>query len=80
MPQDFKSSVTAMLLLLLSIPVAAQVSGPNNRAIRAISKTIRSFPMKGYSDQPYVAITSDGEWLRVITTDKGLEGEGGQRF
>jgi hypothetical protein len=32
----------------------------------------------GYSDQPYVAITKDGNWLCVLTTGGGLEGDSGQ--
>lgn len=32
----------------------------------------------GYCDQPYVAITKDGNWVCVVTTGKGNEGELGQ--
>jgi hypothetical protein len=35
-------------------------------------------PDEGYSDQPYVVLTNDGAWLCVMTTGKGIEGEGGQ--
>lgn len=35
-------------------------------------------PGEGYADQPYVVHTKDGNWLCVITTGKGVEGEGGQ--
>jgi len=35
-------------------------------------------PDEGYSDQPYVVKTADGAWLCVLTTGKGVEGEGGQ--
>src|SRR4051794_36620953 len=35
-------------------------------------------PSEGYADQPYIVKTSDGAWLCVITTGKGLEGQGGQ--
>ena len=32
----------------------------------------------GYCDQPYVEITKDGNWVCVVTTGKGTEGELGQ--
>lgn len=35
-------------------------------------------PDEAYADQPYVVKTNDGAWLMVMTTGKGLEGEGGQ--
>jgi hypothetical protein len=35
-------------------------------------------PDEGYADQPYVVQTRDGHWLCVLTTGKGVEGEGGQ--
>jgi hypothetical protein len=34
----------------------------------------------GYADQPYVAITNDGNWLCVVTAGKGVEGERGQHI
>ena len=35
-------------------------------------------PHEMYSDQPYVVITKDGNWLCVLTTGKGREGMPGQ--
>lgn len=43
-------------------------------------KTGHVIPDEGYSDQPYVVITNDGAWLCVMTTGKGIEGEGGQHI
>lgn len=43
-------------------------------------KTGQVIPDEGYSDQPYVVITNDGAWLCVMTTGKGIEGEGGQHI
>lgn len=34
----------------------------------------------GYCDQPYAAITKDSNWLCVVTTGKGTEGELGQHI
>jgi len=39
-----------------------------------------AIPREGYSDQPYVVITRDGNWLCVLTTGKGVEGESGQHI
>ncbi len=39
-----------------------------------------SIPKEGYCDQPYVVITDDGNWLCVLTTGKGEEGEGTQHI
>ena len=35
-------------------------------------------PKEGYCDQPYVVITDDGNWLCVLTTGAGVEGQAGQ--
>ncbi len=41
-------------------------------------ETGHQIPDEGYCDQPYVAITKDGNWLCVLTTGKGREGQRGQ--
>jgi hypothetical protein len=40
----------------------------------------RPIPDEGYCDQPYVVITDDGQWLCVLTTGKGVEGQAGQHI
>lgn len=37
-------------------------------------------PKEGYVDQPYVVVTRDGNWLCVLTTGSGVEGEPGQHI
>lgn len=37
-------------------------------------------PRENYSDQPYVVITKDGNWLCVLTTGPGTEGVPGQHI
>jgi hypothetical protein len=37
-------------------------------------------PREGYSDQPYVVVTRDGNWLCVLTTGRGAEGAPGQHI
>jgi hypothetical protein len=43
-------------------------------------KTGWTIPDEGYCDQPYVVITDDGQWLCVMTTGKGVEGQAGQHI
>lgn len=80
MPQDFKSSVTAILLLLLSIPTAAQMPSLNPVDDPRNIKNGSVIPDEGYSDHPYVVISNESAWLCVLTTGKGGEGEGGQHI
>ncbi len=40
----------------------------------------RQIPDEGYCDQPYVVITTDGDWLCVLTTGQRHEGSLGQHF
>lgn len=58
--------------LLAALACAAPLPDPRNIATGLI------IPDEGYSDQPYVVITRDGNWLCVMTTGKGVEGESGQ--
>lgn len=37
-------------------------------------------PDEGYCDQPYIVRTNDGNWLCVLTTGQGLEGQRGQHI
>lgn len=39
-----------------------------------------TIPREGYSDQPYIVITRDGNWLCLLTTGAGVEGEPGQHI
>jgi hypothetical protein len=40
----------------------------------------RQIPREGYSDQPYIVVTGNGDWLCVLTTGRGVEGEAGQHI
>lgn len=75
--------VCGALLLLLRVAIVgtghAQTQTP--AAAPADSRDIKTgaiIPDEGYSDQPYVVITDDGNWLCLMTTGQGVEGEGGQ--
>lgn len=59
-------------------PLAAAGAGPGSDP-----RNIRNgwpIPREGYSDQPYIVITRDGNWLCVLTTGSGVEGEPGQHI
>jgi len=45
--------------------------------LRNIRKGHR-IPGEGYCDQPYVVVTRDGNWLCLLTTGPGYEGQDGQ--
>ena len=52
------------------------------RAVRAADprniSNGRRIPALNYVDQPYAVVTSNGNWVCVMTTGKGLEGQAGQ--
>jgi hypothetical protein len=82
LPALFVASWTAALACL---PAAAPTRCAGAEAIVEVadSRNIRSggqIPDEGYCDQPYVVITDDGQWLCVMTTGKGIEGQAGQHI
>lgn len=58
---------------LAAAPAAGNEDGRNIRSGFPI-------PSEGYSDQPYVVITRDGNWLCTLTTGRGGEGDTGQHI
>src|ERR671925_157869 len=73
--------VLCQLMALLPIAaVAAQAPGPNQPGDSRNIKNGSVIPDEGYADQPYVVITNDGAWLCVLTTGRGVEGQGGQHI
>ena len=52
---------------------------PAGRDLRNI-RTGRRIPDEGYCDQPYTVVTPDGNWLCVMTTGSGIEGQHGQHI
>ncbi len=80
LPRVTVSLLSLMLLLWAnarSPVINTRAQAPPTSDWRNI-KTGFVIPDEGYSDQPYVVITNDGNWLCVMTTGKGVEGEGGQ--
>jgi hypothetical protein len=79
------ASVTAAEALPFRKAVAAEVQGATVAATaqRSDPRNITNgteIPRENYSDQPYVVITKDGNWLCVLTTGPGTEGVPGQHI
>jgi len=66
--------IGSLAVLPLTPAAAAENPGSDLRNI----KTGLPIPKEGYVDQPYVVVTNDGNWLCVLTTGSGVEGEPGQ--
>ncbi len=47
---------------------------------RCIDFALSEIPSEGYCDQPYAAVNQRGEWVVVMTTGRGVEGEPGQHI
>lgn len=47
---------------------------------RCIDGAISEIPSEGYCDQPYAVVNQRGEWVVVMTTGRGIEGEPGQHI
>ena len=45
---------------------------------RCIDVALSEIPSEGYCDQPYAVVNQRGEWVVVMTTGRGVEGEPGQ--
>src|SRR5262245_29575123 len=72
--------VSALALAYCSVTGSAVGQEPSN-GIASDPRNIKNgwvIPDEGYSDQPYIVTTNDGKWLCLMTTGKGVEGEGGQ--
>lgn len=47
---------------------------------RCIDFPLSEIPSEGYCDQPYAVVNQRGEWVVVMTTGRGIEGEPGQHI
>jgi hypothetical protein len=64
------------VIALLVCSAASAQQPPDGRDIAAGSV----IPDENYADQPYVVVTNDGNWLCVLTTGAGVEGQPGQHI
>lgn len=58
--------------------VNEQENDPQNDDWRDIRNAISNIPDEGYCDQPYAVVNEAGEWVVVMTTGPGEEGDRGQ--
>ena len=77
-------SLSRWLASVVLIAVGGTVTGASAAGLtqpdcRNITNGFR-IPAEGYSDQAYVVITRDKNWLTVLTTGKGREGDAGQHI
>ena len=77
--RDLMATFTASLAAARLQAVAAQPDGSSQTDWRNI-RNGWEIPRENYSDQPYVVITKDGNWLCVLTTGTGNEGSTGQHI
>ncbi len=69
----FKKYILIFLCLAASFNVNAQSSDWRN-----LENALSVIPDEGYCDQPYSVINQKGEWVIVMTTGAGHEGDRGQ--
>jgi hypothetical protein len=73
-----KKRTLTLLAALLLTPLAALAVSAQSKDWRNLENAISEIPSEGYCDQPYVVVNQQGEWVVVMTTTKGHEGEPGQ--
>jgi hypothetical protein len=80
--KTFRGQSAFLLVALLTGRVAAEeVAAAKVDAAAADPRNVKAgfvIPDEGYCDQPYVVVTKDGNWLCVLTTGPGREGQRGQ--
>ena len=70
---NYKEAFSFIAFLFICSAICAQ-----EKDWRNIDNAISAIPDEGYCDQPYSVINSKGEWVVVLTTGMGLEGQPGQ--
>ncbi len=69
-------------IVLLATLIAGRATGDEAKlSASADPRDVQNgfvIPDEGYCDQPYVVVTKDGNWLCVLTTGAGREGQIGQ--
>src|ERR1700730_3292288 len=71
-----RRSLLGSLLIAPAAPFLATGSPLESDPRNVVNGSL--IPRENYSDQPYVVITNDGNWLCVLTTGRGNEGHSGQ--
>ncbi len=65
-------------LLLLICFVVSLIVNAQSPDWRNLENALSVIPSEGYCDQPYSVVNKNGEWVIVMTTGAGLEGDHGQ--
>jgi hypothetical protein len=65
-------------ILLLLCFIASSIVNAQSPDWRNIENALSVIPSEGYCDQPYAVVNKNGEWVIVMTTGAGLEGDHGQ--
>ena len=68
-----KTAISLSLLTLVSFAALSQSEDWRN-----LENAISIIPDEGYCDQPYSVVNNKGEWVVVMTTGAGREGQKGQ--
>ncbi len=71
-----RRSLLGSLLIAPAVPLLTKASPVESDPRNVVNGF--QIPRENYSDQPYVVITNDGNWLCVLTTGRGTEGKTGQ--
>ncbi len=66
------------VFLLIAFLLICSATYAQEKDWRNIDNAVSVIPDEGYCDQPYSVINSKGEWVVVLTTGMGLEGQPGQ--
>lgn len=67
-----------MICLLVFYLLSFYVNGQEVGDWRNLQNAVGVIPDEGYCDQPYAVVNKNGEWVIVMTTGAGLEGDRGQ--
>ena len=67
-----------VILLVLLILTGSIMTFSQSKDWRNLDNAVSVIPDEGYCDQPYAVVNTKGEWVVVMTTGAGHEGQWGQ--
>lgn len=76
--QIVSNNIGLILLFIFSFICSTVFSQENDW--RNIDNSVSVIPDEGYCDQPYSVVNNNGEWVVVMTTGAGHEGQPGQHI
>lgn len=75
--KQFDSIGAGFVLFIIFLFISFTVHSQKNDW-RNLDNAVSVIPDEGYCDQPYSVVNAKGEWVVVLTTGAGLEGQPGQ--